>query len=104
MTPTHLITLLSGATTIGPGPWVDIRYYKLGSSFSGFVAVGSAVVSIDASLDGQNVLPAGVGTLNITSPTSPSVLVSTAPLAYVRANVTSITGGASVVVQIGGSQ
>lgn len=99
------VTLLSGATATGAGPWHNVADYKSVAAFMAFVTAGNATVTIDVSNDpGEpktHILSAGVGTLSPTS-TTPDAIKSGAPLVYVRANVTAIAGGGAVTVQMTG--
>ena len=102
---TVLVPIITAATAVGAGPWVPVSQYKAGASFTAFLQGGTTPtvsVAIDTSLDQVNILPAGVGTLAPT-PTAPAAASSTLPLMYVRANVTAITGGGNVTVQMGAS-
>lgn len=103
---TYLIPLLTGATAVGAGPWVDVSHVAPGTTFAAFLTGGTsptATVTIDTSLDKVNILAAGAGTLSVTG-TAPGTGSSTSPLLYVRANITAIAGGGSVTVQMAGNQ
>ena len=102
---TYLIPLLNAAA-VGAGPWFDVSNVAPGMSFAAFLPGGvapTATVTIDTSLDKVNILAAGAGTLSVTG-TAPGTSSSTAPLLFVRANITAIAGGGSVTVQMAGKQ
>lgn len=97
-------TLLSGATTTGAGSaFSGVRgtdsFHAVGSVAS---STGAATIVIQVSNDGTNWLTLGTISLSLTTSESSDGFASDAAWAFVRANVTSISGtGASVSVIMG---
>lgn len=97
--------LLSAATAVGAGVALDVRgaprkaLQAIGSTSAGS---GSATILIQISNDGTNWFTAGTFGLTLTTTAANDVLVIEAPWAYIRANVTAISGtAASVSVLLG---
>lgn len=99
------ITILSGATATGAGsafgPFENdtATFQASGATSSG---AGAATVKIQVSNDGTNWIDIGEISLTLATTASSDGFAAYAPWAYVRANITAISGtGASVTVTIG---
>lgn len=98
-------TLLSAATATGAGTALDIvgrstqTFQAVGQTASG---AGSATIKIQVSNNGTNWLDLGTITLTLGTSAASDGFAAYAPWAYVRANITAISGtGAAVTVTVG---
>ena len=99
------VILLNNVTATGASPATNtgdatvMAFQAVGQTTSGS---GAATIEIDVSNDGVNWLALGIITLSLSTTPSTDGFSSTAPWAFTRADVKSISGsGASVSVLLG---
>lgn len=90
-------TLISAKTTTGAGDWVPVRAIRDKRTFQVTVS-GTATVAIEGSNDGVNPVTLQSGIV------ASAGFEDDAPWNYVRANVTSVSGGGSATVVMGEKQ
>lgn len=89
--PASITTLVSSKTNVGPGDWVNIRRPEVERTLQVSIT-GTATVSIEVSNDGKNAVALGTGI------TESAGYQDDGAWAFIRANVTSISGGSVTVV------
>lgn len=98
------ITILSAATATGAGSALSMNSAHFTAQASGLTTAGSgaATIKIQVSNNGSDWIDLGTITLTLATSSSSDGLAAFAAWAYVRANVTAISGtGASVTVVVG---
>lgn len=99
-----VVTLLDSADGTGAGSTFPLPSGRVTLQANGSVSAstGSASIAVQVSNDGANWLTLGTITLSLTTSESSDGFASDAPWAFVRGNVTSISGtGAAVSLLMG---